>query len=81
MRSSRQERHISPVLLALAWYINVHNEQQALQFPLLLPKCLIAGSNGMENQPNENGYVNVYAPGYRPICPTPWCSRALDWIR
>lgn len=26
------------------------------------------------------GFVNVFSPDYRPICPAPWYSRALDWI-
>jgi len=27
------------------------------------------------------GFVDVFSPGYRPICPEPWYSRALEWIR
>lgn len=26
-------------------------------------------------------FVNPYSPDFRPICPAPWYSRALDWIR
>lgn len=50
--------------------------------PALRPCITLEASKlASGNQPGERGFVDVFAPDYRPICPKPWYSRALDWIR
>lgn len=50
--------------------------------PALRPCITLeAAKEAAENQPGKPAFVSPFAPDYRPICPKPWYSRALDWIR
>lgn len=62
---------------------NAPYERAAMAADPALRPCITleAAKVAPGNQPGKFGSVDVFAPGYRPICPTPWYSRALDWIR
>lgn len=67
---------------------NAPYEQAAMAADPALRPCITpeaaeveAAKVAAENRPGRPALVDVFSPDYRPICPAPWYSRALDWIR